>query len=469
MNIPLPLGISLFPFQSEGVEFLCQRKASFLADEMGLGKTIQVIAYTNVINPEKILVICPSALKINWSLEFQRFSTNNYNTKIIFTGKDEIEVLDDLIIASYDIVARNIEKFTSLEFDLIVIDESHYIKDFKTKRCKSVLKLNAEFKVALTGTPILNKPIEIFETLKWLNPTIFPNFFRFAERYCSNIKHYGFYSIEEWSGANNLDELQQILTDTILLRRHKIDVLPQLPEKTRQIIKIDGLSIARKEQYSELFEKIEKISKEQDKKREKVGEFIRVLAIERHKLGVEKVKFTAKYVEDILCNTNKVVVFVHHLDVLDLLDEHFQKNKIECVKFSGRMKPEEKQFSIERFQNDDNVKVILATIRTASVGITLTAANTVVFHELDFTPGLMLQAEDRVHRIGQKQNVLIQHIVFDGGVDSILAKILLRKQNIFNQMFNDDASILNTTGLEFNNESGFGNDISYAFEENDDY
>ena len=468
MNVPLPLGISLFPFQHEGVEFLCEHKASFLADEMGLGKTVQVIAYTNIIKPKLILIICPSALKINWAVEFQKFSTNNYSTKIIFTSKNTVEANDTLIIASYDIVARNIEKFTSIQFDLIVIDESHYIKDFKTKRCKSVLKLNSELKIALTGTPILNKPIEIFETLKWLDPTIFPCFLTFARRYCSNIKSYGSYLIEEWSGAQNLDELNQILNDTILLRRRKIDVLPQLPEKTRQIIKIEGLSSAKKEQYAELFEKIEKISKEQDNKKEKVDEFIKILAIERHKLGVEKVRYTIKYVEDVLCTTNKVVIFAHHLDVLDLLNEYLQKSGIECVNFTGRMKPMEKQTSIERFQNDENVRVFLATIRTASVGITLTAANTVIFHELDFTPGLMIQAEDRVHRIGQKQNVLIQHIVFDGGVDSILARILLRKQAIFNQLFNENATVLDTTELELNNDQQIEKDLEYAFE-NEDY
>lgn len=442
MNIPLPPGITLFPFQQEGVEFLCSRKSAFLADEMGLGKTVQVIAYTNVIKPEKVLIICPSSLKINWLNEFNKFSTNNYNSKVIFKGTDKIDDDDTLIISSYDIVVRNIERFKSISFDLIVIDESHYIKDSKTKRCRSIQMLNAEFKIALTGTPILNRPVEIFETLKWLDSSIFPSFYNFARRYCFSIKQFSHYIYYEWNGANNLEELQQILADTVLLRRRKLDVLTQLPSKTRQLIKIEGLTSARKEQHAELFEKIAKITGEQDKKKKNVGEFIKALAIERHKLAVEKVKYTTKYVEDLLCNTGKVVVFAHHLDVIDLLHEYFQKNEIACVKFTGRMKPEEKQQSIDKFQNDNCIRVILATIRTASVGVTLTAASTVIFHELDYAPGLMLQAEDRVHRIGQRENVLIQHIVFDGGIDSMMAKILLRKQAIFNRMFGEKTSIL---------------------------
>ncbi|MBL7806185.1 MAG: DEAD/DEAH box helicase [Saprospiraceae bacterium] len=443
IDIPLPDNLKLFQYQYEGVLFLLQNKAAFLADEMGLGKTVQVIAYTNVTKPKKVLIVCPASLKTNWYNEFKRFSTNDYRFQIIHSSKDQISNIESVIIVSYDILTRNINIFKKMDFDLIVLDESHYIKDYKTKRCKSVLQLNSPHKIALTGTPILNRPIEIFETLKWLDPTIFPDVFDFGKRYCYRSQIFGSLLVRDFGGACNLEELQEKLTETILLRRRKVDVLPELPDKTRQIIKIDGLTKSKKIQHEKLVNEIERISKLQDKKKENVQEFIRLLALERHKIAIDKIPHTVQHVEDLLLSVEKIIIFVHHLDVLEIIFNHFKNKGVGCVRFFGGMNSKEKQGSIDDFQNINHVRIFIGTIRSAGTGITLTSANMVIFHELDFTPALMTQAEDRVHRIGQKQNVLIQHIVFESGVDAFLAKMLIRKQSIFNKMFNEDTIVIN--------------------------
>jgi len=445
-NIPMPKGKKLFPFQEKGVLFLEATKNSYLTDEMGLGKTIQVIGLINLIKPKNILIVCPVSLKYNWQTEIEKFSTNSYKTQIVKSNSTKINDNSQILITSYGTVANGIEKYRNKNFDLIVLDESHYIKNLDAKRTKAVITLESEYKIALTGTPILNRPAEIFATVNWLKPGLLGNRRDYLERHCSLLvpNYHIRLMVESWGGAHHIEEISEKLFNSIMLRRRKSEVLTQLPPKTRQIIEVDGLKREAQKRNKILIEELTKVKDiitELEIKHYSSKEFISKLAIERHINALEKVSLCANYIIDLLESRDKIIVYAHHRDVISNLKSQLQKNKIGLVEYIGGMSDVQKDSAVQRFQNEDNVKVFIGSIRTAGVGINLTAADLVIFLELDYTPAIMLQAEDRAHRIGQKHNVLVQFFVFKNGIDSMIAHILRDKIEISNKLLRDDKTI----------------------------
>lgn len=442
----MPKGKSLFPYQIEGVKFLAKTKKSYLADEMGLGKTVQVIGFTNLIKPSKILIICPASLKFNWETEFKEFSTNNYKVQIIKSNSTKIKDNADVLIVSYGTITKGISKYQNINFDLIVLDESHYIKSFKAKRTKAVVSLESEYKIAMTGTPILNRPAEIYSTVNWLDSSVLGNRGKFLSRHCSKMVYNSNTSmyVESWGGAYHIKEIGKKLYNSVMIRRRKRDVLKQLPPKIRQVIEVEGLKIGDQKRHKKLFEEFPKVKRmisTLQKRKQYARDFFSQLAIERHKTALEKIPLCVKYVIDLLESRNKIIVFAHHKNVIENLKQHLQKKKIGVVNFIGGMTDEEKNIAVQKFRKDDRIKIFIGSIQAAGVGITLTEADLVLFLELDYTPGIMLQAEDRVHRIGQKKNVLIQYFVFRNGIDSMIVKMLINKLDINNQLLGDEKKI----------------------------
>ena len=440
--IPMPNGKFLFPYQKEGVEFLAKTEKSYLTDEMGLGKTVQVIGFTNLISPSKILIVCPASLKFNWKIEFNKFSTNDYKIQIIKSNSIKIRDNSDILIVSYGTVANGIEKYKNRNFDLIVLDESHYIKNFEAKRTRAIVSLDAKYKIALTGTPILNRPAEIYPTVNWLNPSVLGNRYDFLSRHCTQmvLNTNTMMLMESWRGAHHVGEIREKLYNSIMIRRRKSEVLKQLPPKTRQVIEVEGLKREAQKRHKNMFDEftqIEGLISDLQEKKQHSQEFLNQLAIERHKTALEKVPVCAKYIIDLLESREKIVVFAHHREVIQNLKEHLQSKKIGVVDFKGGMSDYEKNNAVQSFQNKENIKIFIGSIRAAGVGITLTESDLVLFLELDYTPAIMLQAEDRVHRIGQKKNVLIQYFVFRNGIDSMIVQMLISKLDINNQLLGD--------------------------------
>ncbi|MDB4443254.1 DEAD/DEAH box helicase [Saprospiraceae bacterium] len=426
--------------------FSKDKKKSYLADEMGLGKTVQVIGFTNLINPSKILIICPASLKFNWETEFKEFSTNNYKVQIIKSNSTKIKDNADVLVVSYGTIAMGVSKYQNINFDLIVLDESHYIKNFKAKRTKAVVSLESEYKIAMTGTPILNRPAEIYSTVNWLDSLVLGNRDKFLRRHCSKMVFNSntLMNVESWGGAHYVEEIGKKLYNSVMIRRRKTDVLKQLPPKIRQVIEVEGLKIEAQKRYKNLYEEFSKveglISNLQKKKKYTQG-FFSQIAIDRHKTALEKVPLCAKYVINLLESRNKIIVFAHHRKVIENLKEHLQQKKIGVVNYIGGMTDNEKNIAVQKFRKDDSIKIFIGSIQAAGVGITLTEADLVLFLELDYTPGIMLQAEDRVHRIGQKKNVLIQYFVFRNGIDSMIVEMLIKKLDINNKLLGDDKKI----------------------------
>ncbi len=458
IDIPHPRGLNYHPFQKAGIKFLIEHENALLADEIGLGKTIEVIGLINYLEEiNKILIICPATMKLVWRNELDKWLTRKI--PVIIPGyHDTIPQTDEIIIiVNYDVFSRknNLrEQIRSQKYDLLVLDEAHYLKHgSKTNRGKYILgggkekikPIQATRNIFLTATPITNRPIEFWPLIHFLDKENWGNYIWYIKRYCNAYKDYfGYWNTD---GASNLEELQRKLRETIMIRRKREDVLPELPEKTKQIIEIPApelKEILQKEWevYNSVKKAVQKARKKLEEIKDKESEDYKKAANKlkrakkvafeeiahiRKETAIRKIPFVTEYLREILESQDKVVIFAHHKAVIDSLVRTF---KDKAVKIDGSTPGKERMTAIEKFQNDPQTRIFIGSILACGTGITLTASNFVLFAELDWVPANMSQAEGRVTRIGQKKHVLIQYIVLEGSIDAMMAKKLVQKENI---------------------------------------
>lgn len=464
-EFPVPPGLSYLPYQKGGIEFALNRPATLIADEMGLGKTIQGIGVINADPTIKnVLVVCPASLKLNWVREATKWLIKDgriWTIDRVKTGKDGYPSSANFVVVNYDMVKKYHAEVTSREWDLVILDESHYLKNPKAQRTKAVVGskegpgIRAKRKIALTGTPILNRPIEAQPVLEWLAPqTPQFKFWSFAKKYAdAHQTRFGW----DFTGSSNLEELQTLLRSTVMIRRRKMDVLTELPAKRRQVIEIGANGNAKlvarektefelhQEILEELREKVEMARLLEDadayaKAVEELSAGIRVafesMSKIRHDLSLAKIPYAVEHILDQI-ESGPVVVFAHHRDVVSGIVEELAKKDVPSVSVVGGMTDEAKQKSVDDFQNG-KVQVFVGNIKAAGVGLTLVRSSHVIFAELDWVPGNMTQAEDRCHRIGQKSSVLVQHLVLEGSLDKTMADALVEKQAIADAALDND-------------------------------
>lgn len=435
-QIPVPNGLSYLPYQRAGIAYAMDRQHALIGDEMGLGKTIQGIGISNADpSVRSVLVICPASLKLNWKREWKKWDVKALSVAV---GGSKHLPDSDVVIVNFDVIKKQHKKLIARNWDLVIIDECHKVKNPDAQRTQFILgraeKRNkdgeikkpaiegipAKRQIFLTGTPILNRPIELWTLVEKLDPTgLGKNFWSFAKRYCNATQdRFGW----NFNGASHLDELQDRLRAAFMVRRLKSEVLKDLPAKRRQVILIEPDVKGR-----ELIEK-EKVAYEHFQANEGDSVALSEMSRLRHEVAIYKVPFVADHVEDLLETLDKVIVFAHHKDVVDALMAKFGDA---AVKIDGRVTDMQvRQDAVDRFQTDAACKVFVGSIQAAGVGLTLTAASTVVFAELDWVPGNVTQAEDRVHRIGQTQQVLIQHIILDESLDATMINKIMVKQAV---------------------------------------
>jgi len=466
IDLPVPEGLEYRPFQRAGIKYALSNRPSrgtLIGDEMGLGKTIQALGVMNVrTDINSVLVICPATARINWQREAQKWLLRPFNYFIINDTSGNIPANATFVITNYEKLLDN-KVFNALmnrTWDCLIVDECHYLKNPKAQRTQKVLgywdKRNREkiegiesvaaMRIFLSGTPSLNRPLELHPVLACLCPSVFGNFMAFAKRYCDAYAGpWGW----DFSGASNLQELQEKMRSTVMVRRLKKDVLKELPPKTRQVIVLpaNGASehvTAENDAYNEWEDKIaeakslvdlahaaddmEEYQKAVNNLRQIVTAAFSNISRLRHQTALAKVPAMVGFINEILEQKDKVVVFAHHHDVIHKLEDEF---KDICVVLTGEdQNMVRRQRVIDDFQNDPNVKVFIGSIKAAGQAINLTIANHVIFAELDWTPAILTQAEDRTHRIGQHDNVLIQHVVLDGSLDVRMAETIIDKQAV---------------------------------------
>jgi len=462
VEVPSPEGLEYLPYQRAGIAFAMSKDAVLIGDEMGLGKTIQSIGTINGEEEiKRVLIICPASLRLNWRKELNAWLTRDLSVGVV--DRSDYPENADIVIINYDIVKKHHKILTDTKWDLLIIDEVHYLKNQKSQRTQFIFgkshydrkarewifdiqPITATKRIYLTGTPIVNRPVELFPIINSLDPVEWPKFWPYAIRYCGATRNkYGW----DVTGASNLEELQDRLRSTIMIRRLKKDVLKELPNKRRQIIEVpttpaDSKLINAEKEVWNSKEKVianlkaavelSKASEEpEDYKiavnqlKEGVSAFFREMAKLRYEVAMAKVPYVLEHLNNI---EEKVVVFAHHKDVVKSLKENLGSKAVVLV---GDTKMEDRQKAVEQFQGNDDIKVFIGSIQAAGVGITLTAASHVVFAELDWVPGNMSQAESRCHRIGQQESVLVQHLVLEGSLDAYMAQTLIQKQEIIDK------------------------------------
>ena len=414
--------------RKEGVAFIEKRDGrALIADEMGLGKTIQAAAWLQ-LHPEKrpAIILCPASLKLNWAKEIRETLSTKDKVQIL-QGTKPYPITGSIIIINYDILNSWVETLQAINPQVLIIDEMHYVKNSSAIRTKATKKLAKGIPhiIALTGTPIVNRPVEGFNIFQILDKNLFPNFWTYVHRYCG-ARHNGFGW--DFSGATNKEELHRILTSTIMIRRRKSDVLKDLPEKLYSFVPME---LDNKKEYStaelEFIEYLRGVKgKEAAEKAKKAEHLVKIEALKQ--LAVKgKMKQAINWIKDFIEDGSKLVVFAVHKEVIDQLMKEFKEI---AVKIDGSTPIPERHKAVEAFQSDPNIKLFIGNIQAAGVGLTLTATSIVAFLELPWTPGELVQAEDRCHRIGQKNAVNIYYLLAENTVEYKLAKLLDRKKEV---------------------------------------
>ncbi|MEA3340004.1 MAG: DEAD/DEAH box helicase [Chloroflexota bacterium] len=437
-------GKEMMPFQRAGLEFAEATGGNCLiSDSMGLGKTVEALSYL-ALHPEMrpAVIVCPASLKLNWQREAEAWLEEDDRIEVINGGK--VHELDaDIVIINYDILKKWLPELQRIEPQIFIADESHAVKNKKAARSKAAKELadTIPHKILLTGTPVLNRPEELWHQLQIIDPDSYPDkrFFQWHKRYADAKQlHFGRKTVWDFSGASNLEELAASLK-TIMIRRTKDQVLKELPAKRRStvLIPIDNrkeYDRADKEFLEWMTEQKGAEAAERASHVEQLAkiEYLRQIAVKG------KMKQALAWIENFLASGEKLVVFATHKATIDTLVSEFS----ECaVKIDGSASSERRQAVVDSFQNDPETRLFVGNIQAAGVGITLTAASNVVFLELGWTPALHDQAEDRCHRIGQDSSVNIYYLMADKTIDASIAAMLESKREVIDQITEDENAL----------------------------
>ena len=435
---------SLYPHQADGVAFLLSKKRVLLADDMGLGKTRQAIVAMEAGAPEgKILVVCPASLKLNWKREIHLVDPT---AAIEVIGVDREQPSDPRwVIVNYDLLSKHASRLHAVGWAGVILGEAHFIKNAsqRTNHCMKLLGVEAdahapvigpEFVFLLTGTPMTNRPKDLFNLLRCVGHPAARSFLSFAKRYCDAYRNdYGWVT----TGASNLGELN-ILMKEVSIRRKKEDVL-DLPPKIRTWVPVD---ISGSKEAFNAVESFLDWYVATDPSKPNDTEFLSRLIKVRKALHKAKHKAVYERIRDVVAGGQKVVVFTCFTEGIE---RHRAKLGEAAVTITGSDSPEKRMEAVDRFQGDDTVKVALCNIIAGGVGITLTAGTHVIFQDLDWVPANHAQAEDRCYRLGQKNQVTVEYFIADGTLDGYIGLLLEQKIKLIAAVEADelpDASLL---------------------------
>ena len=427
----------LLNFQKEGLDFLVKSSGNaLLADEMGLGKTVQTLAY---VSSEKkslpALVVAPLVTLTNWDNEIKKFmkkkslngkiiTKDSPTTTLIRTGKSQkLDKKYDFYIINYELLHKRFNDLSELPLRSIICDEVQHLRSKTTQKYAAVKKLAAlksiQHRIGLSGTPIYNRGSEIWPIVDILKPGLLGSFKEFCEYFCY-VNDKGKAIVLE----NKRTSLGNELRKHVMLRRKKQDVLKELKDKVRYKEVIDSDIKYYTSELSKIWEKLEEEQKYAETAFEKSSSYRRAIESERQAAGVAKLPHVINFVNNIMEIEESVVVFCHHKAIHKLL--HEKLSEFNPASIIGGQSDKLRDNEIKRFQAGQT-KLLIAGLRAGNVGINLANAKYVIFAELDWSPAIHRQAEDRLHRIGQKNTVFAYYLVGAGTLDDHVADILVDK------------------------------------------
>lgn len=420
-------------YQIEGLKFLENHNGCGMINfDMGLGKTLTSLIYT-VKNNHKTLVICPKTLMLVWADQINNWTNKTWTT--IISKDKEHDYSQDITIINYDIVKKFLPQLQIQNFDCVILDESQKIKSMRASRSNAIKKLKIPHRILLTGTPITNRPLDLFSQLNYICPSYWSSWWDFRQRYIAGYQSKYGYFVE--TGTKNIEELAYKIKPFII-RRKKEDV-ENLPDKIYNKISII-LNDKYTRQYQLAVANFKEFLKEytslgdKDIKIRLRGEVLsRIQALKQicsqYKISSETIQ---SLIENILDNNpnDKIVVFTQYRGIAKELYAKLDNSVI----MHGEMDNESRQQSISEFQNNDKIKVFIGTIQCAGVGITLTRASNVIFVDLPWSPAELNQGIDRCHRIGTVKNVNIFYTVAKNTIEESIYYLLHNKQSTIDQI-----------------------------------
>jgi SNF2 family DNA or RNA helicase len=434
---------ALYPHQVEGVEFLARRGRAILGDDMGLGKTRQAIIALKESAPSGVfLIICPASLKLNWAREIRLVDPDARIEVLGVSGYEHPQ--PQWVIVNYDLLARNAERLRTVPWTGVALDEAHFIKN-ASQRSSQAMKIlgvsddkradvaGPRLVFLLTGTPMPNRPRDLFNLLRAVGHPSARSFISFARQYCGAYRNdYGWVT----DGASNLGELNLLLKE-VMLRRKKDDVL-DLPPKIRSWVPAQITGDAAwnaNEGFLNWF-------LGSDASRPNDTEFL--ARITKLRLALHKAKHAAcaERIKDVVASGQKVLVFTSYTEGIT---RHKKTLGDQAVTITGADNAKQRMAAMDAFQKDPSVTVALCNLIAGGVGLNLTAATHVIFQDLDWVPANHLQAEDRCYRIGQDKQVTVEYLLANGTLDTYIARLLEAKIKLVQAVEADevpDASIL---------------------------
>ena len=471
-----PAGLEYLPFQHTGIEWLIDHERGLLADQMGTGKTIQLCGLINAVDPETVLVICPASAKDHWKRELEKWVLLCPHVGVIY-GAERPKA--KYVVVNYDVLHLHTRALRSRYWDLVIVDEGHYVKDITSRRTKQVVgsrtipPVNGKRVVVLTGTPIINRPVELYPVLRYLDGPSWPSYHDYGEQYCGGrggviIHHFGtpalwdqwrrwcwehslpdsvvvqdgnqwdrfavnhntnevkLTRLDDYQGATNLEELRERLKP-IMLRRTKREVFPDLPPKQRRVFSINphtGAWYPASERNGNFNAALLQL--------ERGGFSDGELATVRREVAEQNLATKIRYLEVAIAQDDKVVVFVHHKESVTALRQHFSGK---CCVVCGATPNKKRQGIVDRFQTDPDMQLFVGTKAAAEI-YTLAAARRVVIAEPFWVPGIVEQMEDRLHRYPQTKEVLVDHLAEEETLDVAMAHAMVHKQNTIDRVFN---------------------------------
>ena len=458
-DVPDSLTGELRPYQKIGYSWLIQNIrygfGSILADDMGLGKTIQVLSSIlyykekNLLDDKTVLIIVPPTLISNWENEIKKFTPDL--TYFIYHGSNRTFPLDnyDIILTSYGVVRLDLDMFVDQRWFLCVIDEAQNIKNPNTEQTKAIKSVSARSKIALTGTPIENKLMDYWSIFDFVNKGYLSTKDDFKRQYVMPI--------EKLEDEEVLQDLKTI-AKPFVLRRLKTDddIKKELPEKfindiyctlTKKQIKLYNAIL------DEIFFDIENSKGIQRK-----GIILKILTalkqtcnhpaqfldIKNPKISESgKMELLADILSNILDADEKVLIFTQYVEMGKLIQKLISKKfKQEVLFLHGSQSRNEKANVIETFQEDDDYKILVATLKTGGTGLNLTAAQNVIHYDLWWNPAVENQATDRVHRIGQENDVMVYRFITKGTLEETIDAISKHKTDLASKSISNDETFL---------------------------
>lgn len=413
-----PAYAPLMRFQRDAVRFAINRRGRvLLADDMGLGKTFQALALLHYYRADfPALIVAPASLQGTWAEAISQFlgeAPTAIRSSQTCGGR--------IAVVSYTLAASLAAPLRAAKYGIVICDECHYLKSYTAKRTRALLPVlqAATRLILISGTPATSRPLELYPLLAALDRSLFPHFNAYGMRYCAGRKIGHFY---DFRGCSNAQELAAALEHAFMIRRLKADVLDELPAKTRRQVILEGCGASPTGSGAP------------------VGSFSLGASVDDSvitafaKAAAAKQPAVLTYLDTLLERPGKILVFAHHAEMLDALEAHANKLKVPCIRIDGSTPSARRHTLVASFQSTAALRLAILSVTACSAGITLTAAQTLVFAELYWNPGTLLQAEDRIHRIGQQTPVNIHYLVARGTVDEFVWPHLLKKLSVLESL-----------------------------------